>query len=334
VGGKVYQESRTFGRKAVAEAWARDREDVLKLNPAAVVTQRVSVKTLIEDYLAQKGVVLGRSKASHLRLLMTFALAEEDAVGLTALQVVDHVRSRRAGGTGAATVLNDLIWLRVVWRFALVQQVPVRLAVLDEAMRYCKAEKLVAKPIKRVRRPTGEELRRIGAWFLARAARRARVPPMYHLLWAAIYSCRRQDELCRLRLADWDQARGTWLVRDVKHPSGSAGHHLEMVVTERLRPVLTALVAAFDRAPGDDRLVPLAAKSIGSYWTRQLRVLGIQDLHWHDLRHEGCSRLAEDGLTIPQIQAVSLHESWGSLQRYVHVPRRTAARVEWEDPNL
>ena len=45
-------------------------------------------------------------------------------------------------------------------------------------------------------------------------------------------------------------------------------------------------------------------------------------LHFHDLRHEGCTRLSEKGMTIPQIQQVSLHDSWSSLERYVSVKVR------------
>lgn len=331
VGGQAYQESRTFGTKTAARAWAKAREDEIKLGgEGAAAVKRIPIRRLIEDYLDERGVTLGRSKSQHLRLLATCALAERDAIGLTPEQLVTHVRERRAAGTGPATVYNDLIWLRVVWRYAQIRRIPVKMSVLDEAGRFAKAEKLIAKPLKRVRRPTSEELTRIGHWFLAKAARRVNVPPMYDLMWAAIYSCRRQDELCRMRLSDWDRERGTWLIRDLKHPDGSAGHHLEMLVTERLKPVLACLEAAFRRAPGDDRLVPLEGKSIGTYWSRQLKLLDIHDLRWHDLRHEGCSRLAEDGWTIPQIQRVSLHESWGSLQRYVHVPTRTAPRVEWE----
>ena len=153
---------------------------------------------------------------------------------------------------------------------------------------------------------------------------------MYLIMWAAIYSCRRLDELCRIRLSDWDLARGVWLVRDVKHPDGSAGHHLEMTVTDRLAPVAEALVQAFTRSDGDDRLVPMQSKTVGTQWQRAMKLLGIADLHFHDLRHCGYSRLAEDGWTIPQIQRVSLHESWSSLERYVHVPVRGGARVEWE----
>jgi hypothetical protein len=44
-------------------------------------------------------------------------------------------------------------------------------------------------------------------------------------------------------------------------------------------------------------------------------------LHFHDLRHEGISRLFEMGRTIPQAASVSGHRSWASLQRYSHSAR-------------
>ncbi|MHB1735875.1 MAG: tyrosine-type recombinase/integrase, partial [Acidithiobacillus sp.] len=71
-------------------------------------------------------------------------------------------------------------------------------------------------------------------------------------------------------------------------------------------------------------------KTIGSYWTRHMQILGIEDLHFHDLRHEGCSRLAEDGLSIPDIQRVSLHESWSSLQIYVNRDARSQSLTRAE----
>ena len=61
---------------------------------------------------------------------------------------------------------------------------------------------------------------------------------------------------------------------------------------------------------------------MGSEFRKACKLLGIDDLHFHDLRHEGCTRLAEKGMTIPQIQQVSLHDSWSSLERYVSVKVR------------
>ena len=151
------------------------------------------------------------------------------------------------------------------------------------------------------------------------------------ILWFAIYSCRRQAEIFALRLSDFDRAQRVWTVRDIKHPGGSRGHHREMRVTDDLLRVIEAILTSVPRDPAEDRLLPFNAKSIGAFWTRTLKVLGIEDLHFHDLRHEGCSRLAEAGWTIPEIQQVSLHESWGSLQIYVNRRPRQTARVEFDD---
>lgn len=61
--------------------------------------------------------------------------------------------------------------------------------------------------------------------------------------------------------------------------------------------------------------------------------LGIVDLRWHDLRHEACSRLAELGWTIVQIQRVSGHRSLQSLKRYIHISEEAILRL-WDNPPL
>ena len=76
------------------------------------------------------------------------------------------------------------------------------------------------------------------------------------------------------------------------------------------------------RGYSEKNLIPLSPKTIGGEFRKACKILGIQDLKFHDLRHEGCTRLAEQGFTIPQIQQVSLHDSWGSLERYVSVKKR------------
>jgi integrase len=49
------------------------------------------------------------------------------------------------------------------------------------------------------------------------------------------------------------------------------------------------------------------------------RDLGIEDLHFHDLRHEAISRLFEADWDIPMVAAVSGHIDWKMLQRYTHL---------------
>ena len=58
-------------------------------------------------------------------------------------------------------------------------------------------------------------------------------------------------------------------------------------------------------------------------------MLGIEDLHLHDIRHEGISRLFEAGLDIPRVAMISGHKSWTTLKRYTHLkPADVVSRLE------
>lgn len=69
----------------------------------------------------------------------------------------------------------------------------------------------------------------------------------------------------------------------------------------------------------DARIFPYSTDAISAAFTRVCHMLGIEDLRFHDLRHEGVSRLFEMGLNIPHVAAVSGHRSWQSLKRYTHM---------------
>ncbi|TIN81271.1 tyrosine-type recombinase/integrase, partial [Mesorhizobium sp.] len=51
---------------------------------------------------------------------------------------------------------------------------------------------------------------------------------------------------------------------------------------------------------------------------------------FHDLRHEGISRLFELGWNIPHVAAVSGHRSWTNLKRYTHIRQRADKYAGWE----
>ena len=73
------------------------------------------------------------------------------------------------------------------------------------------------------------------------------------------------------------------------------------------------------RTNDDDRIFPFNHRSISSRFTRSCQELDIQDLHFHDLRHEGTSRLFEAGFQIQQVALVTGHKDWKMLRRYTHI---------------
>lgn len=312
----VYQEARTFDRQRLASAWARQRELELQ-QPGALDRVRlrgVTVGALIQRYLDEISAVkpFGRSKAANLKLLLRSDLAERDALQLRASDLIDHVRERQAGGAGPATINNDLVWLRTVFKTARpLWDVPVDLQVVEDAAVQLRTLGWTARAARRQRRPTDDELERLLAFFASRDQRAA--IPMCDLVRFALCSARRQAEITRLRWADLNETDRTGLVEDLKHPRHKRGNHQRFKLLREGWEIV-------QRQPRRSEFVfPYNPKSVGTAFTRACQRLAIDDLRFHDLRHEATSRLFEKGYSIQEVQQFTLHEDWNTLRRYTHL---------------
>ena len=76
-------------------------------------------------------------------------------------------------------------------------------------------------------------------------------------------------------------------------------------------------------------IFPYSPDAITANFTRACKHLGIEDLHFHDLRHDDISRLFEMGWNIPHVAAVSGHRSWVSLKRYTHIRETGDKYATW-----
>jgi integrase len=312
----LHQESRTFTHRTAALSWARHREVALE-EPAALTRQQHGAPTLAEliHWYIETFETISRwqrSKQTHLELLERHSLGKLEALTLTSADLIRHVQLRRAEGAGPATVLNDLIWIGVVLRAAKsVKELPVRPEIVQQARTACRELRLVGKPRKRTRRPTAEELKRLREHFKSRD-RRATIP-MQAIMDFAIASARRESEICRLEWRDNDESNRTGLVRDAKHPTAKEGNHRRFKYT----PEAWALVSA--QPETSERIFPYDPKSVGTAFTRACHLLGIENLRFHDLRHEATSRLFERGYQIHEVAQFTLHESWNELKRYTNL---------------
>lgn len=68
----------------------------------------------------------------------------------------------------------------------------------------------------------------------------------------------------------------------------------------------------------DGRLFVTMPDTLTNWLARRTASLGIEDLRWHDTRHEALSRFAEMKWGIVQISAISGHQDFETLQRYLH----------------
>ena len=87
------------------------------------------------------------------------------------------------------------------------------------------------------------------------------------------------------------------LIRDMKNPGEKIGND----VWCDLPPEALQIIISMPKT--SDEIFPYSTDAIGASFTRACQFLGITDLHFHDLRHDGVSRLFETGLSILKWQA-------------------------------
>jgi len=314
----IYEEAKTFSRKAAAEKWARAREVALK-DPATLAqarartTETLKLSAIIKWYREtfRKLANWGRHKEESLKRLERDPIGDEVAIALDGPRLVEFIKTRRLQGAGPSTAGNDLVWIGVVLRAAKnVDRKPVNPEIVDEAQETCRELRLIAKSRRRERRPTDSELNALDEHFQLRDKRSD--IPMLDIWHFAITSTRREDEICRLLWEDNDPKTRTGLVRDAKHPEHKDGNDRRFRYTQEGWDIV-------QRQPRTDaRIFPHKPRSVCAAFTRSCQLLGIKNLHFHDGRHEAISRLFEMGYHIEEVALFSLHESWDELKRYTN----------------
>lgn len=86
-----------------------------------------------------------------------------------------------------------------------------------------------------------------------------------------------------------------------------------------LRPGAMALLeSAKKRASGELVLGGLPSAQLSNRWKRACAALQIENLRFHDLRHEAISQIAELGLSLPKLMQFSGHLTVQHVLRYTH----------------
>jgi integrase len=177
---------------------------------------------------------------------------------------------------------------------------------------------LIGKGQERDRRPTDDELRRLVTYFDTNPRQTI---PLGRIIEFAVATAMRQDEIVRVCWSDVDWRTRMLTIRDRKDPREKRGNDQRI-------PLFAAngydawLIVGEQRKlikRGQDRIFPFNGKSVGTAFHRACKDLGIDDLTFHDLRHEGTSRLFEAGLAIHQVALVTGHRDWKMLRRYTHL---------------
>jgi integrase len=322
IGGKtIHREAQTFDRKPAANAWIVKREAELKSPGGLEHKEDPTLAAVIDRYIAEsKNPVVG-TKAQVLKTVKDTDLGETNCSDITSQTLVAFARTLNET-VEPQTCNNYLSHLSNIFTVAApAWSYPLSRQEFDKALVVARKLGLIGKAKERDRRPTLEEIDRLMEHFGRIQNHRPSSMPMQKIIAFAIFSTRRQEEITLLR---WDDLEGDRiLVRDMKHPGDKKGNN----VLCELPPEALAIVNSMPR--GELEIFPYTTDAISAAFTRACKILEIQDLRFHDLRHEGISRLFEMGRTIPQVAAVSGHRSWTSLKRYTHVRQSKDKYKDW-----
>ena len=310
-------QSKTFVTRAQAEAWARAVER--EMDRGSFVSTSTAERTLFaelaerfsEDYARFHYRGDGwRYKLARLReRLDRFSMAAITPEVVATyrderLQDVDPRYKSISRKVSSATVKTELDLLSKIF---------------DVAQKDFAIHLPFGNPVRGIRKPrdaaprerrlSHEEFRR-----LEDACRQSRCRLLHTAFLLAVETAMRQSELLNLRRSDVDLLARTAHLQETKN-----GEPRAVPLTSRAVEIIKNLPASL---AGDDRLIPLSKPALHSAFKRACKKAQIEDLRWHDLRHESLSRFAERGdLNLLELAAISGHKSASSLKMlktYVH----------------
>jgi integrase len=295
-------QTRTFMYEKDAIRWGKETEIAIErgLFFDRSVAERTTLSSLIKKYreevLPEKR---GRSLASALRQLD--AAFGQYAISSITSEMISKHRNDRLKTVSASTTKKEINLLSKLFDLA-GKEWGIPIAANPCAM--------VSRPIEpkgRDRRlEDGEEVRLIKACQESESA-----PELVAIVQLALETGARLGELLKLRWQDINLVKRTAKLLDTKNGE------------DRVIPLSSKALEVFKSLPrhisGRVFWRWAASDSFNKTWTRACLRAEINDLKFHDLRHEAVSRLFEKGLNSMEAASISGHKTLAMLKRYTHL---------------
>lgn len=297
--------AKSFDSKADAEKWARDLEtqvDRFGAAPDTKILESTTLGALLERYQREitptkRGAV---QEGQRIDVLRRHDLSHRTLIGLSQ-QDVASFRDERLQAVAPSTAVREMAILSHA----------LEVAMRDWGMPLAKnVVKLVRRPVirnERNRRLSGDEEQR-----LLDGCDAGLVPYLKTLIILAIETGMRRGEILGLKWSDISHDRRVITLAMTKNGSGR-----EVPLSQR---AFQALSEWKDNADVDQSTVfPMKAGALEQAWRRLLARSNVKALRFHDLRHEGVSRLFERGLNMIEVSSISGHKELRMLKRYTHL---------------
>lgn len=307
---------RTFETKSEAQIWAIQTEAEMQRgsfvirNPA----EDLSMRDLIERFTKEVSPSHKGHKKEVSRMLHTAKCRvwETHVANLKPADIASW-RDQRLKEVAPATVLREMGDLALVLNHAMKEWGIV----------------LAINPLKNVKRPkvsnarerrlklavhhdnfskSEEQILLAACSTNTRALNRCRVGWLKPMVELAIETAMRRGELLRLEWAHVDLGTAVAYLPDTKN-----GEPRHVPLTPKAVEIFRSL-----KRGDSPRVFDVSENAFKLAWQRALKRSGLKDLHFHDLRHEAASRLAEKLSNILELSSVTGHKDIRMLKRYYH----------------
>lgn len=332
-------------RTTLATALERYARQGLKGDPSNAKKDRHRIKLLLQDPIARKTLAqLRKTDVAALRdrLLEAGFLRRADRVAdrlnkeVASSERVSEIRSLRElvrTAKQAPSHEKPLIEARIAAIAAREGlKNPARTTIANIVQLVSRALKFAAQSIEGVpdlagvqmpptsagrdRRVTDEELANLAA-----AAGADRLMPL--IVQFGIATTLRRERLLSCRTSNIRSiGSGRWAISFPKDSATRKKRTGTIPVTRQIELIIQNALAlqgyaSLESAP-DVSLFQISIEAFESRWRRLLAAANIKDLHFHDFRHEGTSRLFESGLTTAEVMSITGHSTKEMVDRYSH----------------
>lgn len=312
--------SRSFNTKADARAWATVIES--EMERGVFIDRTEAEKNTLGDLFQRYLTEVSSQKKGHdteryrLDSLQRDPIAQYKVAGLSG-KLMAEWRDKRLKKVSGSTVNRDLNLISHV----------INVARKEWGMH-------IENPISMIRRPpenkarkrrlaTGEEARLLAELELSTRASNgcfeaggAHNPWIRPLVILALETAMRRGELLALRWSDVYLADRFVRLHDTKN-----GESRDVPLSTRAYELLNDLPRHIS-----GRVFPTTPDAVKKVFMRAVERAQLGDLHFHDLRHEATSRLAEKLDNVLELSAVTGHKTLSMLKRYYHPRAKDLAR--------
>ncbi|MBI3529663.1 MAG: site-specific integrase [Betaproteobacteria bacterium] len=301
--------SETFTRKTDARRWIEDTKASIRLgNAVSTEVQRTTLREALERYLREitPGKKGARREQDRVKAWQGSPLALHFLSQLRSADFAKHRDQRRAQGRAENTIRIELALISKLYKVA------SRDWGMEGLRNPIESLTMPGGSNKRERRLTpGEETA-----LMTELIRRG--PYMEPLAALAIETAMRQGELLALAWGDINLPKRVARLRDTKNSEPR-----DVPLSNRALEILMGLPRPLENF---SPVFPLKQDDVIRTFKDACKIAGIENLKFHDLRHEAASRLFEKNLNVMEVAAITGHKTLAMLKRYTHLRAEDLAR--------